>query len=99
MTSTLMWQAIKISSVPSPHCSVKLKNLLMPTPSFVLLKQSSPFLLYLVQTQVKLTSPPSNFVVLPAFGGIIIAPCSPLDMLSPVRNFGLPSEHIIFLKD
>jgi hypothetical protein len=58
-----------------------------------------PFLLYLVWTQVKLTLPPSNFVVPPAFSGIIFAPCSPLDMLSPGRNFGLPSGHVIFLKD
>jgi hypothetical protein len=93
------WQAIKISSVPSPHFSVKLKNLWMPMPGFILLNRSSPFLLYLVWTQVKLTLPPNNFVVLPAFGGIIFAPCSPLDMLSPGRNFRLPSGHIIFLKD
>jgi hypothetical protein len=34
-------------------------------------------------------------VALPAFGGITIAPCSPLDMLSPGRNFELPSGHIL----
>jgi hypothetical protein len=99
MTSTLKWQAIKISLVPSPHCSVKWKNLLMLTPGFILLNQSSPFLLYLVRTRVKLTSPPNSFVALLAFGGIIIAPCSLLDMLFPGRNFELPSGHIIFLKD
>jgi hypothetical protein len=64
-------------------------------PGFILSNQSSPFLLYLVWTRVKLTLPPSNFVVLPAFGGITFAPCSPLDMLSLGRNFGLPSGHII----
>jgi hypothetical protein len=31
------WQAIRISSVLSPHFLVKLKNLLMLTPSFILL--------------------------------------------------------------
>jgi hypothetical protein len=127
MTSTPKWQVIRTSSVFSPHFLVKLKNLLMPTPGFILLNRSSPFSLYHVQTRVKnllmptpgfillnrsspfslyhvrtrvkLTSPPSNFVVLPAFGGITFAPCIPLDMLSLGRNFGLPSGHTIFLKD
>jgi hypothetical protein len=99
MTSILKWQAIKISSAPSLHCSVKLKNLLMLTPGSVLLNRSSPFLLYLERTQVKLTSLLKNFVALPAFGGITIVPCNPLAMLSPGRNFGLPSGHTIFLKD
>jgi hypothetical protein len=71
----------------------------MPTPSFILLNRSLRFLLSLVRTQVKLTLLPSNFVVLPAYGGTIFVPCSPLGMLSPGRNFGLPSGHIIFLKD
>jgi hypothetical protein len=80
MTSILKWQAIKISSAPSFHCSVKLKNLLMPTPGSVLLNRSSPFLLYLVQTRVKLTSLLNNFVALPAFGGITFVPCNLLVM-------------------
>jgi hypothetical protein len=68
-------------------------------PGFILLNRSSPFLLYLVQTRVKFTLLPSNFVVLLVFGGIIFALCILLDMLSPGRNFGPPSGHIMFLKD
>jgi hypothetical protein len=52
-----------------------------------------------MRTRVKLTSLLNNFMALPAFGGITIVPCNPLAMLSPGRNFGLPSGHTIFLKD
>jgi hypothetical protein len=68
-------------------------------PSFIPSNQSSLSLLYHVRTQAKLTSPPSNFVVLPVFGGITIVPCNLMAMLSPRKNLGLLSEHIIFLKD
>jgi hypothetical protein len=30
---------------------------------------------------------------------IIIVPCKPMAMLSPEKNFGMLSEHIIYLKD
>jgi hypothetical protein len=99
MTSTLKWPSIKISSAPILHYSVKLKTLLMPTPGSILLNRSLLFLLYLVQTQVKLTSWLNNFVDLPVFGGITIEPCNSMAMLSPGRNFGLPSGHTIFLKN
>jgi hypothetical protein len=98
MTSILKWQAIKISSAPSLHCLVKLKNLLMPMSGSILLNQSLPFLLYLVRTRVKLTSLLNNFVALPAFGGITFVPCNPLAMLSPGRNFELPSCDIQVLR-
>jgi hypothetical protein len=99
MTSTPKWQAIRISSILSLHFSVRLKNLWMLMPGFIPLNQSSPSLLYHVRTQAKLTSLPSNFVVLPVFGGITIVLCNLMAMLSPGKNFGLLSEHIIFLKD
>jgi hypothetical protein len=41
MISTPKWQAIKISSVPSPHFSVKLKNLWMLMPGFIPCADSS----------------------------------------------------------
>jgi hypothetical protein len=99
MTSIPKWQAIRISSVLSPHFLVRLKNLWMPMPGFISSNRSLLSLLYHVRTQAKLTSPLSNFVVLPVFGGITIVPCNLMAMLSPGKNFGLLSEHIIFLKD
>jgi hypothetical protein len=76
MTSTPKWQAIMISLVLSPHFSIRLKNLWMPMPGFIPWNRSSLFSLYHVRTRAKLTSPPSNFVVLPVFGGITIVPCN-----------------------
>jgi hypothetical protein len=32
-------------------------------------------------------------------GGITIVPCKLMAMLSPRKNFGMPSGHIIYLKD
>jgi hypothetical protein len=99
MTSTPKWQAIRISLVLSLHFSVRLKKVLwMPMPGFIPWNRGSPFLLYHVRTQVKLTLPLSNFVVPPVFGGITIVPCNLMAMLSPRRNFGMPSAHTIYPK-
>jgi hypothetical protein len=38
-------------------------------------------------------------VMLPVFGGIIIVPCKLMAILSPRKNFGVLSEHIIYQKD
>jgi hypothetical protein len=89
----------KISSVPSPHYSAKLRSPLMPMLGFAPLNPSLLFLRFHVRILIKLTSLPNNYVVLPVFGGIIIVPCKPMAMLSPGKNFGVLSEHIIYSKD
>jgi hypothetical protein len=71
----------------------------MPMLGFAPLNPSLLFLRFHVRTLIKLTSLPNNYVVLPVFGGIIIVPCKLMAMLSPGKNFGMLSEHIIYPKD
>jgi hypothetical protein len=95
----LRWQPTKISSVLSPCYSAKLRTLLMPMLGSA---PSSPSLLFLrfhVWTLARLTLLPNNYVELPVSGGITIVPCKLIAMLSPGKNFGMPSGHIIYLKD
>jgi hypothetical protein len=99
MILTLRWQITKISSALSPCYSAKLRSPLMPMLGFAPLNPSLLFLRFHVQTPIRLTSLPNNFVVLPVFGGIIIVPCNLMAMLSPRKNFRMLSEHTIYLKD
>jgi hypothetical protein len=62
------------------------------------LNPSLLFLRFHVQTPIRLTLLPNNFVVLPVSGGITIVPCTLMDMLSPGKNFGMLSGHTIYLK-
>jgi hypothetical protein len=71
----------------------------MPMLGFAPLNPSLLFLRFHVQIPIKLTSPPNNYVVLSIFGGIIIVPCKLMAMLSPGKNFGMHSEHIVYPKD
>jgi hypothetical protein len=41
----------------------------------------------------------NNYVELLVSGGMTIVPCKLMAMLSPRKNFVMPSGHIIYLKD
>jgi hypothetical protein len=99
MILTLRWQTTKISSVLSPRYLAKLRSPLMPMLGFAPLNPSLPFLRFPMRTPIRLTLLPNNNVVLPVFDGIIIVPCKLMAMLSPRKNFGMLSEHIIYPKD
>jgi hypothetical protein len=92
------WQTTKISSILSPRYSAKWKSPLMPMLGFAPLNPSLLFLRFHVQTPIRLTLLPNNFVVLPVSCGITIVPCNLMAMLSPRKNFGMLSGHTIYLK-
>jgi hypothetical protein len=94
----LRGQTIKISSVPNPRYSVKWRSPLMPMLGFAPLNLSLLFLRFHVRTLAKLTSLPNNYAELPVSGGITIVSCKLMAMLSLGKNFGMLSEHIIYLK-
>jgi hypothetical protein len=62
------------------------------------LNPSLLFLQFHVRTLARLTSLPNNYAELPVSGGITIVPCKLMAMLSPGKNSGMLSEHIIYLK-
>jgi hypothetical protein len=95
----LRWPTTKISSVPNPYYSAKWRSLLMPMLGFAPLNPSLLFLRFHVRTLARLTSLPNNYAELPVSGGITIVPCKLMAMLSPGKNFGMISEHIIYPKD
>jgi hypothetical protein len=95
----LRWQTTKISSVLSLRYSAKLRSLFMPMLGFAPLNPSFLFLQFPVRIPTRLTLLPNNYVELPVSGGIIIVPCKLMAMLSPGKNFGMLSEHIIYPKD
>jgi hypothetical protein len=95
----LKWQLTRISSVPSPRCSAKWRSLSTLMLGFAPLNPSSLFLRFHVRTLARLTSLPNNYVELLVFGGITTVPCKPMATLSPRKNSGMLSEHIIYLKD
>jgi hypothetical protein len=82
-----------------PRYSAKLRSPLMTMLGFAPLNLSLLFLQFHVRTLIKLTWLPNNYVVLPVSGGISIVPCKLMAMLSPRKNFGMLSEHIIYPKD
>jgi hypothetical protein len=95
----LRWPTTKISLVPSPRYSAKLRSPLMPMLGFAPLNPNLLFLRFHVRTLIKLTSMPNNYVELPVSGGITIVPCKLMAMLSPRKNFGMLLERIIYPKD
>jgi hypothetical protein len=95
----LKWQTTRISSVPSPRCSVKWRSPLMPMLGFALLNPSLLFSRFHVRILARLTSLPNNYAELPVSCGITIVPCKLKAMLSPGKNSGMLSEHTIYLKD
>jgi hypothetical protein len=95
----LRWQLTRISSVPSPRCSAKWRSLSTLMLGFGPLNPSSLFLRFHVRTLARLTSLPNNYAELPVSGGITIVPCKLMAVLSPRKSSGMPSVHIIYLKD
>jgi hypothetical protein len=95
----LRWQLTRISSVPSPCCSVMWRSPLTLMLGFAPLNPSSLFLQFHVRTLARLTSLPNNYAELHVSGGITIVPCKLIAMLSPGKNSGMLSEYIIYLKD
>jgi hypothetical protein len=95
----LRWQLTRISSVLSPRCSAKWRSLSTLMLGFAPLNPSSLFLRFHVRTLARLTSLPNNYAELLVFGGITTVPCKPMATLSLGKNFGMLSEHIIYLKD
>jgi hypothetical protein len=71
---------IKTSSAHSPHFSTRLKNLSTLMHGSVLLSLSLHYYPHHVQKQIRHFLQHSSFAALPAFGGIIIMPCSQKDM-------------------
>jgi hypothetical protein len=82
-----------------PPLFSKVEEPLMPMLGFVPLNPSLHFLRFHVRTLARLTSLPNNYAKLPVSGGITIVPCKLMAMLSPRKNFGMLSEHIIYPKD
>jgi hypothetical protein len=67
---------IKTSLLLNPHYSIRRMSPLTPTLGSVPSNPSSPYCLPHVQMRTRRSLQPSNFVALPASGGIIIMPCS-----------------------
>jgi hypothetical protein len=91
--------AIKTSSVPSLHCSIRRTSLLMLTLGSAPSSPSSPYCLPHVQMRTKRSLQPNNSVALPASGGIIIRPCSLPVISSLGTSFGPLFERTTSPKD
>jgi hypothetical protein len=63
-----------------PHFSIRLKSLLMRMHGSALLSPSSRYCPHHAPKQTRHSLQPSSFVALLVFGGIIIMPCSQMDM-------------------
>jgi hypothetical protein len=95
----LRWQPTRISLILNPCYSAKLRSPLMPMLGFTQLNQSLLFLRFPVWIPTRLTLLPNNYMELLVSGGITIVPCKLMAMLSPGKNFGMLSGHIIYPKD
>ena len=99
MIMFLRHPGIRISLVPSSHCSTRLTSPWMQMHGFGPYNRSSPYCQCHVPKQTRPSSLLSSYMALHASGGIIIVPCCPPTISSLGKNFGPPLGCIIFPRD